>query len=686
MGTQGASILVIDAETDFAEQLAEALRDAHLTPLLAADATLGLEMARQRLPAAIVVCVELPRMSGYSVCTKIRKDEALKGIPVIITSSRATPETFESHSRLSTRADEYLKKPFPPAALVELLRPHVGDALGDGPIQVDGEEVDIVDDVLDAPATLGDDEAFSPDEVRSLDGGYEPAQTTAVNQVPVVSSPQRGGSAANFLLSPAALSGVAAESIDEAEALTSVGQLEAMATPPATVAARRTTSIAAGPSAAEAAGRRQLDSLRGELERAQASLEQAQRERDEALGQLDVAKSSQLPSAAPATRELLDLKRERNQKDKEILGLKQQLAEKERELLEWRDRESELEEKIATLTDEGARLEAARAGLESKLAAEARTAHQTIADLKRRLSESNAREADLDGTVQALQQDLDGARGAVEDLTRVEAELREVLTNTEERLANEQGRGAALEGDLASSQAELTRTTEERDRVRRELEQRTRDLDARLQELDARGRDLDTRNRELEVRTRELEQRTRERDDLDMALEAARAEAADREVRTTGEIDALTREVDRLIGESDRLTSDGERQAQEISRLGNELSAAAAEAQSLREQLRQSSAEVEAAQTENVRLEGVIAAERAEKEGLRGLIDEINAERERTEGHLNGAYQRIREDEAIRSKALQALEIAVALLKEAGYSSSATTAADGEPTTGVVRS
>lgn len=685
MGTQGASILVIDAETDFAAQLAGALRDANLTPLLAADATLGLDLARQKLPAAIVVCVELPRMSGYSVCTKIRKDEALKGIPVIITSSRATPETFESHSRLSTRADEYLKKPFPPATLVELLRPLLGDAMADGPIQVDGEEVDIVDDVLDVPATLGDDEAFSPDEVRSLDGGYEPAQTTAVNQVPV-SAPQRGGSAASFLLTPAALSGVSADNIDEAEALTSVGQLESMPTPPATAAARRTTSIAAGPSAAEAAGRRQLDSVRAELERAQASLEQAQRERDEALAQLDVAKSSQLPSAAPATRELLDLKRERNQKDKEILGLKQQLAEKERELLEWRDRESELEEKIATLTDDGARVEAARAGLEAKLAAEARTAQQTIADLKRRLSESNSREADLDGTVQALQQDLDGARGTIDELSRIEAELREGLSSTEERLANEQGRGAALEGDLASANAELHRTSEERDRVRRELEQRTRDLDARLQELDARGRDLDTRGRELEQRTRELEQRTRERDELDMALEAARAEAADREGRMSGEIDALTREVDRLIGESDRLTADGERQAHEIARLGNELSAASAEAQSLREQLRQSSAEVEAAQAENARLEGVIAHERAEKEGLRGLIDEINAERERTEGHLNGAYQRIREDEAIRSKALQALEIAVALLKEAGYSSTAATAADGEPTTGVVRS
>ncbi len=683
----GASILVIDADTDFSNRLADALRAADLTPLLATDGKVGLDLAREKLPAAIVVCVELPRMSGYSVCTKIRKDEALKSIPVVITSSGATPETFESHSRLSTRADEYMKKPFPPTMLVDVLRPHI--VMSEGPVQVDGEEVDIVDDVAEAPATLGDDEAFSPDEVRSLDGGYEVGNTTARHKAapdPEATSRGEGGLSASFLMSPAALTGISADNIDEAEALTSVGVLES-ALPLPTPAPRRNTSLAgpapatpAGPSAAEAAARRQVDSLRAELERAQASLESAHRERDDALAQVEASKSSQLPAAgASSSRELLDLKRERNAKDKEILALKQQLSEKERELLEWRDKESELDENIVRLTEEAARTEAARSAIESKAAAEGRTAQQTIGDLKRRLAESSSREADLDGTVQALQQDLDGARVALDELTRAEAELRETHQSTEDRLHAAEARGSALEASLNKTQGELSRTSEERDRVRRELEQRTRDLDARLQELDARSRELDHR-------TRDLEQRTRERDDLELSLDQARAEAAVNERKLTGEVDALTGEVDRLTGESERLSSDVERQGSEISRLGNELSAASAEANSLRDQLRQSGHEIEQAHAESARLEGVIAAERTEKDGLRGLIDEINAERERSEGHLSSAYTRIREDEAIRSKALQALEIAVALLKEAGYSSTSATAADGEPTTGVVRS
>src|SRR5687767_9842317 len=176
----GSSVLIIDAEADFAHQLADTLQAAGLDTSIAADGKTGLDLAKAKVPSAIVVCVELPRMSGYSVCTKIRKDEALKTVPVIITSSGATPETFESHSRLSTRADEYLKKPFPPAMLLDVLRPHLH--LGE-PQPIDGEEIDIVDEDGFPQEMLSDDEAFSQEEARSMEGGYEsPGRTAKLNR------------------------------------------------------------------------------------------------------------------------------------------------------------------------------------------------------------------------------------------------------------------------------------------------------------------------------------------------------------------------------------------------------------------------------------------------------------------------------------------------------------------------
>jgi len=36
-------------------------------------------------------------MSGYSVCNKLKKDESLRTIPLVVISAEATPETFEQH-------------------------------------------------------------------------------------------------------------------------------------------------------------------------------------------------------------------------------------------------------------------------------------------------------------------------------------------------------------------------------------------------------------------------------------------------------------------------------------------------------------------------------------------------------------------------------------------------------------
>src|SRR5882762_2889808 len=50
-------------------------------------------------------------MNGFSVCNKLKRDPALKDVPLIIMSSESTEETFEQHRRLRTRAEDYLHKP-----------------------------------------------------------------------------------------------------------------------------------------------------------------------------------------------------------------------------------------------------------------------------------------------------------------------------------------------------------------------------------------------------------------------------------------------------------------------------------------------------------------------------------------------------------------------------------------------
>jgi CheY-like chemotaxis protein len=119
-------ILLIENDSAFAAGLTEALEANGFEVRLTGDGKEGLEFARDWAPDAIVLCVELPGMSGYLVCQKLKKDDALKALPLVLTSAEATEETFEKHRTLKARADEYLLKPYAPAALVEKLGALIG--------------------------------------------------------------------------------------------------------------------------------------------------------------------------------------------------------------------------------------------------------------------------------------------------------------------------------------------------------------------------------------------------------------------------------------------------------------------------------------------------------------------------------------------------------------------------------
>ena len=74
-------------------------------------------------PDLILLSIELPRMNGFSVCNKLKKDPALKDVPLIIMSSESSDETFEQHKKLRTRAEDYVHKPIAFGELLETSRP-----------------------------------------------------------------------------------------------------------------------------------------------------------------------------------------------------------------------------------------------------------------------------------------------------------------------------------------------------------------------------------------------------------------------------------------------------------------------------------------------------------------------------------------------------------------------------------
>src|SRR5688500_14737470 len=157
------SVLIIDADDGFSNDLVSVLNARGLDVQVTPDGKAGLDLARINIPDAIVLCVELPRMSGYSICAKLKKDTTLKTVPLIITSAEATQETFEHHKKLKTRAEEYMKKPFAPEELVHVLASYVSMSNGNtAELAAVSEELAMDDEV--EPQTLKDEEVFAADE------------------------------------------------------------------------------------------------------------------------------------------------------------------------------------------------------------------------------------------------------------------------------------------------------------------------------------------------------------------------------------------------------------------------------------------------------------------------------------------------------------------------------------------
>ncbi len=82
------------------------------------DGISGLKAALAAPPAAVVLDLRLPAMSGRDVCREIK--QAAPDIPVIILS--AASDTIDKVSLLEIGADDYVTKPFSPRELLARVR------------------------------------------------------------------------------------------------------------------------------------------------------------------------------------------------------------------------------------------------------------------------------------------------------------------------------------------------------------------------------------------------------------------------------------------------------------------------------------------------------------------------------------------------------------------------------------
>lgn len=104
-------VLVVDPDVDARRILAAFLEHAGYQVEQAAEATAGLEAARQFRPAVIVGEHPLPLESGEPLCVAIHSDPATRDIPYVAVTSRAmrteVDDASVTHEMVFTKPLDY---------------------------------------------------------------------------------------------------------------------------------------------------------------------------------------------------------------------------------------------------------------------------------------------------------------------------------------------------------------------------------------------------------------------------------------------------------------------------------------------------------------------------------------------------------------------------------------------------
>ena len=114
-------ILVIDDDADAADILKRNLNKSGYEVLVAHSGAEGLELARQKKPAAITLDVMMPGMDGWSVLTALKSDPSISSIPVIMVTMLQ-----DRQFGFALGAAEFLTKPVNHEKLREVLTKYCG--------------------------------------------------------------------------------------------------------------------------------------------------------------------------------------------------------------------------------------------------------------------------------------------------------------------------------------------------------------------------------------------------------------------------------------------------------------------------------------------------------------------------------------------------------------------------------
>jgi CheY-like chemotaxis protein len=126
MTEQQRTILVVDDSQAVVDALTVAFEEGGYAVVAASD---GEEVFRKMAaaePDALLLDIYMPKLNGADVCRLLKAHPHWKKTYLVLMSSRISDREVEMYRRIG--ADEILKKPFDPAAAVQLVARAIGSA------------------------------------------------------------------------------------------------------------------------------------------------------------------------------------------------------------------------------------------------------------------------------------------------------------------------------------------------------------------------------------------------------------------------------------------------------------------------------------------------------------------------------------------------------------------------------
>jgi twitching motility two-component system response regulator PilH len=110
------TVYFIDDSATMREVIKIAFRRENINVITCGDAASALAQFEQNRPDVVITDVIMPDQDGYSVCSQIKQNVTLAGIPVVLMSGVVNKSVADK--AVAVKADELIRKPFQPQELI----------------------------------------------------------------------------------------------------------------------------------------------------------------------------------------------------------------------------------------------------------------------------------------------------------------------------------------------------------------------------------------------------------------------------------------------------------------------------------------------------------------------------------------------------------------------------------------